>query len=406
LLLFKKRSLKTHTSGLSSAKMVDVLRAWASRLVDEVSGDDFDAAAMAAAFLLLVAEEEERESGDSSGGIAGQGGADMLLDLPPESVVEARELLARHVSATSSGHGGESLASFVVRNCPAVHPFDPRRDLAQWADDWELRAKEEEISNAEVQAGEESNPESDSEDDGDVARRLSQKQPSPPPPQQQQQHASDPPAAKSEVPPCPTCWQRDGEHLASCPQSRTANTGRLCSECSAHFGENHQMHCSLWISGAIVGESSGPACPECHESGDHRASCSRRPKGATFAASTSCPTCWQRDGEHLASCSAGLAAAGVGNCSECYTRAGENHKSYCSNFSTASAPSAAPTGVAGGGHRHNFKTKSYSKPTYCASCKWLLLGLVKQGKQCTKCGIDVHSKTKCMQAGFQMSCLN
>lgn len=41
---------------------------------------------------------------------------------------------------------------------------------------------------------------------------------------------------------------------------------------------------------------------------------------------------------------------------------------------------------------HKFKTTTYLSPTWCNHCGSLLLGLMKQGKQCTQCGINVHHR--------------
>jgi hypothetical protein len=42
---------------------------------------------------------------------------------------------------------------------------------------------------------------------------------------------------------------------------------------------------------------------------------------------------------------------------------------------------------------HVFELCSYTKPTYCAMCKKLLVGLFRQGRKCTipGCGLNVHS---------------
>lgn len=41
---------------------------------------------------------------------------------------------------------------------------------------------------------------------------------------------------------------------------------------------------------------------------------------------------------------------------------------------------------------HKFKTTTYLHPTWCNHCGSLLYGLMKQGKQCTDCGINVHHR--------------
>eukprot|EP00511_Aplanochytrium_stocchinoi_P001384 CAMPEP_0204835816 /NCGR_PEP_ID=MMETSP1346-20131115/23715_1 /ASSEMBLY_ACC=CAM_ASM_000771 /TAXON_ID=215587 /ORGANISM="Aplanochytrium stocchinoi, Strain GSBS06" /LENGTH=429 /DNA_ID=CAMNT_0051970139 /DNA_START=51 /DNA_END=1337 /DNA_ORIENTATION=- len=54
---------------------------------------------------------------------------------------------------------------------------------------------------------------------------------------------------------------------------------------------------------------------------------------------------------------------------------------------------------------HEFERKSYSKPTKCNLCNKFLLGLTKQGMQCSRCHVDVHSG--CMIAAKQkFACLN
>lgn len=45
-----------------------------------------------------------------------------------------------------------------------------------------------------------------------------------------------------------------------------------------------------------------------------------------------------------------------------------------------------------GAGSHVFKTKSYTKPTFCSACKKLLWGAVKQGLQCKCCKLNVHRK--------------
>ena len=45
---------------------------------------------------------------------------------------------------------------------------------------------------------------------------------------------------------------------------------------------------------------------------------------------------------------------------------------------------------------HKFKSTTYHKPTWCDHCGTLLYGIVKQGVQCTDCGINIHHRCKAM----------
>ncbi|CAK8693917.1 unnamed protein product [Clavelina lepadiformis] len=42
--------------------------------------------------------------------------------------------------------------------------------------------------------------------------------------------------------------------------------------------------------------------------------------------------------------------------------------------------------------QHNFREKSYKQLTYCDHCEKLLVGVVNQGLKCTECGMNVHEK--------------
>ena len=48
---------------------------------------------------------------------------------------------------------------------------------------------------------------------------------------------------------------------------------------------------------------------------------------------------------------------------------------------------------------HNFKLKTYGKPTFCELCGSLLWGITKQGYQCTSpnCYLNVHNE--CREVG-------
>ena len=48
---------------------------------------------------------------------------------------------------------------------------------------------------------------------------------------------------------------------------------------------------------------------------------------------------------------------------------------------------------------HNFKLKTYGKPTFCELCGSLLWGITKQGYQCTSpnCFLNVHNE--CREVG-------
>lgn len=39
---------------------------------------------------------------------------------------------------------------------------------------------------------------------------------------------------------------------------------------------------------------------------------------------------------------------------------------------------------------HQFSSKTFTAPTYCAVCRGLLVGIMKQGKSCKECRIHVH----------------
>ena len=41
---------------------------------------------------------------------------------------------------------------------------------------------------------------------------------------------------------------------------------------------------------------------------------------------------------------------------------------------------------------HNFRTKTYSHPTFCRHCGSLLWGLIRQGQHCRHCGVNVHKR--------------
>ncbi|CAL4158994.1 unnamed protein product, partial [Meganyctiphanes norvegica] len=41
---------------------------------------------------------------------------------------------------------------------------------------------------------------------------------------------------------------------------------------------------------------------------------------------------------------------------------------------------------------HQFKVHSYKRPTYCAYCSTMLYGLIRQGKQCQLCRMNIHKK--------------
>lgn len=41
---------------------------------------------------------------------------------------------------------------------------------------------------------------------------------------------------------------------------------------------------------------------------------------------------------------------------------------------------------------HEWELKSFTKPTYCAVCHGLLVGLYRQGYSCKRCKINVHGK--------------
>nr|XP_039256999.1 calcium-independent protein kinase C-like isoform X1 [Styela clava] len=51
--------------------------------------------------------------------------------------------------------------------------------------------------------------------------------------------------------------------------------------------------------------------------------------------------------------------------------------------------------------QHNFREKTYKQPTYCDFCKKLLVGLVNQGLKCSECGTNVHEKC---QEKIEASC--
>ena len=43
---------------------------------------------------------------------------------------------------------------------------------------------------------------------------------------------------------------------------------------------------------------------------------------------------------------------------------------------------------------HLFELRQYYKPTDCDLCKGLLVGLIKQGLQCTRCSYNVHERCR------------
>ncbi|CAL4067734.1 unnamed protein product, partial [Meganyctiphanes norvegica] len=57
---------------------------------------------------------------------------------------------------------------------------------------------------------------------------------------------------------------------------------------------------------------------------------------------------------------------------------------------------AGSEAAAEGGTSHNFQVLSYKSPSYCAVCKTMLYGLVKQGMQCQGCKMNIHTKCKNM----------
>jgi len=54
---------------------------------------------------------------------------------------------------------------------------------------------------------------------------------------------------------------------------------------------------------------------------------------------------------------------------------------------------------------HSFEIHSYLLPTNCDCCKGLLMGLIKQGLQCTQCSYNVHERCrdKCVKRCVRQS---
>jgi len=45
-------------------------------------------------------------------------------------------------------------------------------------------------------------------------------------------------------------------------------------------------------------------------------------------------------------------------------------------------------------YEHKFEVHNYKKPTFCKHCNKLLVGIIRQGLRCKRCGVDIHAKCK------------
>eukprot|EP01147_Barroeca_monosierra_P005155 gene5155-7006_t len=50
---------------------------------------------------------------------------------------------------------------------------------------------------------------------------------------------------------------------------------------------------------------------------------------------------------------------------------------------------------------HRFTTTSYTHPTFCAVCKTMILGIVRQGWDCLDCGMHIHKKNDKFSSSFR-----
>src|SRR3989338_9070211 len=91
-----------------------------------------------------------------------------------------------------------------------------------------------------------------------------------------------------------------------------------------------------------------------------------KPKGAAFLSRSSIDS----------SC---LAAAS----GQCLVASSKSSQGSPNASSSGSASSDAPIAVC----NHDFRVHNYMKPTNCAHCKTLLVGLLKQGYRCAGCGL-------------------
>jgi len=53
-------------------------------------------------------------------------------------------------------------------------------------------------------------------------------------------------------------------------------------------------------------------------------------------------------------------------------------------------------------YEHKFEIHNYKKPTFCKHCNKLLVGIIKQGLRCKRCGVDIHVKCKDV---FNQNCI-
>jgi len=54
--------------------------------------------------------------------------------------------------------------------------------------------------------------------------------------------------------------------------------------------------------------------------------------------------------------------------------------------------------------KHSFHVKTYYKPTFCKDCKQLLVGVIKQGMQCSVCKANIHEKCEANFSSSHSSC--
>jgi TPR repeat protein len=371
---------------------------------EESAGDDYEVAAFVSTVLFLLASAE------------GHPKADACLEAVPDDVLtRAKKFMGRHQDEQSE-------VEDVLRDLPALGFFDPQEALGpspsgtgsihvpldgsegdasgKTAGSWSAWGKS--VGKAAGDWGEAAGEAAANwGGEPDVDREPE------PEPEPEDEDTSSGGAFYQDVNPLQpgSSFSTNFNTDYFTPSEQNAEGGLVdettsCSECGND--EGHRSYCSYWAS---------PDCPQCGAQGWHKSSCPNRrstasktevetPQSAPSAVDA-CDSCGAV-GYHKSTCPNRRTAEGGTvhgwNISNSSGKIEETKSTGCADcgavgFHKTTCPQRKQTGK---GHGHNFKTHSFKKPTNCEVCGNMLFGLVKQGKQCKKCGFVCHKKTRCL----------